>query len=125
MGYPQVHSTNFDGPRVRPMSSPRLASVLRKILRRILIASYQVRYALLDAADYGAPQSRRRMIYMASQHGLALPNFLSPTHHSPSPPPRQIQASWGFVPVVPHRNFFAHLPVSIQDAIGDLPRFDW
>jgi len=65
------------------------------------------------------------MIYMAARQGLKLPTFPLPTHHSTALTVKPLKASWGFVPTPPLSQSFAHLQVTIRDAIGDLPRFDW
>lgn len=67
---------------------------------------------VLQAADYGTPQSRRRLILLGARKGLRLPTYPAPTHA-----PRTIR---GGVPKNPR------LPIgpSVIDAIGDLPDAD-
>lgn len=43
----------------------------------------QCRWGILDAKDYGAPTSRKRVFLAASRLGLTLPNFPQPTHGEP------------------------------------------
>jgi len=61
---------------------------------------------ILDAADYGVPQHRERVFFLASKHQEIEPP--SPTHHSPVADPGEIpesaMKSW----------------VTTEDAIGDL-----
>lgn len=67
---------------------------------------------VLQAADYGAPQSRRRVILLGARKGLALPSYPAPMYA-----PR---TSKGGLPRLPK------LPIgpSVLDAIGDLPDAD-
>lgn len=67
---------------------------------------------VLQAADYGTPQSRRRMILLGGRKGLQLPVYPEATHT-----PRTIK---GVLPITPK------LPLgpSVLDALGDLPDAD-
>lgn len=40
---------------------------------------YEVRYKILNAADYGAPQDRKRIIFFGNKHGLRQPNWPIPS----------------------------------------------
>lgn len=86
---------------------------------------YQVRYGKLNAADYGAPQSRTRAIYMAARADLNLPQLPSPTHFSTATHLKPNTAPWGIFPVVNYPDLFMHGPVSVGNAINDLPAFNW
>lgn len=46
---------------------------------------YQVRYAVPNAIQYGAPQARNRVIFLAARCGIPLPNIPEPTHSHPKP----------------------------------------
>lgn len=64
---------------------PGIFSLSDGYLLRFLIASfismgYQVKQAILQAAFYGVPQRRWRVIIWAAQKGVRLPHFPSPTH---------------------------------------------
>lgn len=67
---------------------------------------------VLQAADYGTPQSRRRMILLGARKGVALPEYPDATHT-----PRTIK---GVLPQDPH------LPLgpSVLEALSDLPDAD-
>src|SRR5699024_10767789 len=67
---------------------------------------------VLQAADYGTPQSRRRMILLGARKGVNLPAYPEPTHTA-----RNIKGS------LPKR---VTLPLgpSVLDALGDLPDAD-
>ena len=67
---------------------------------------------VLQAAEYGSPQSRRRVFVIGARKDVALPSYPAATHT-----PRTIK---GIVPKAPK------LPLgpSVLDAIGDLPDAD-
>ncbi|MBY6352066.1 DNA cytosine methyltransferase [Rhodococcoides corynebacterioides] len=67
---------------------------------------------VLQAAEYGTPQSRRRMILLGSRKGLKLPSYPSATHT-----PRTIKGTLPIVEKLP-------LGPSVTDALGDLPDAD-
>jgi DNA (cytosine-5)-methyltransferase 1 len=75
-----------------------------EILSRLNDEGYTVTYAVLNSADYGVPQRRRRAFFLASQDGLKF-KLPEPTHLKEN-----------------QNNLFA-LPnyVTVWDAIGDLP----
>lgn len=59
--------------------SGEVGGVLRHIQREFESIGYACRFALLNAADYGAPQRRVRL-YMIGARGERLPEFPAPTH---------------------------------------------
>lgn len=67
---------------------------------------------VLQAADYGAPQSRRRVILLGARKDVPLPFYPDATHT-----PRAIS---GVIPA----NVKLPLGPSVSDAIGDLPDAD-
>ncbi|AGW41759.1 hypothetical protein O159_17170 [Leifsonia xyli subsp. cynodontis DSM 46306] len=67
---------------------------------------------VLQAADYGTPQSRRRTILVGARKDVALPKYPEPTHT-----PRTIRGSVPKNPALP-------LGASVSDALGDLPDAD-
>ena len=94
----------------------------------IPLCRYQVRAGVLQAANYGVPQNRRRFILLASQHGVLLPSFPLPSHASPVDEPRLLLLPIGLQSdCLPRR--LRHLPaqmhVSVSEAIGDLPQWEW
>lgn len=86
--------------------------------------SYQFRFNILNAGAYGAPQSRNRLIIMASQQGCPLPKVPTPSHAFPSRSV-SIDLTDGSRIVTVNNQDAPHPPVTVQDAIGDLPSFDW
>lgn len=72
-------------------------SAIRYLLSTVIAdLGYHVRFAILNAADYGAPQNRLRFVMLGSRD-TAPPDFIEPTHGTPSQP-----------------------RVTVRDAIGDL-----
>ncbi|QIR70710.1 DNA cytosine methyltransferase [Kocuria sp. KD4] len=67
---------------------------------------------VLQAADYGSPQSRRRVILLGARKDVALPEYPSATYT-----PRTINGDVPKKPKLP-------LGPSVLDAIGDLPDAD-
>lgn len=83
-----------------------------------------MRSAQVNAADYGAPQSRVRLIYIAALAGWTLPDIPLPTHLSPTPLLGTHKETYG-IATPPAKPYKAHAMVTIRDAIEDLPAFDW
>lgn len=72
-------------------------SAIRYLLSTVIAdLGYQVRFAILNAADYGAPQNRLRFV-MLGFRDTAPPRFIEPTHGTPE-----------------------QRRVTVRDAIGDL-----
>ena len=89
---------------------------------------YQVRIGLLQAGHYGAPQARVRFFLVAAQSSHPLPSLPQPTHDFEVKDALTFKLPSGqreLVPVRTERGIAPHKAVSIDDAISDLPRFDW
>ncbi|KAG8900856.1 hypothetical protein FRB99_005733 [Tulasnella sp. 403] len=98
--------------------------IVKVILRCLTAMGYQVHFNILQAGAYGAPQSRRRLIIMAAKRGCPLPDMPKPTHYFK-------ESAWscdttdGFR-IQPLPSSMAALrAVTVNDAISDLPVFDW
>lgn len=90
-------------------------------------SSYQVQFGLLEAGRYGAPQSRIRFFLFAAKHGYTLPSLPQPTHESMTANSLKILLTPD-VTILPMRTMAgtaSHPATTIEDAIGDLPLFDW
>ena len=98
---------------------------------------YQCHFRVLQAGQYGAPQSRLRVIFMAAKRGLLLPKFPVPTHCTADDVQHYNLETGNLlrpvVRVVPTDDrelgarqtwlqFAPHLRVSVEDAISDLVR---
>lgn len=88
---------------------------------------YQLRYCLLQAGHYGTPQGRIRFFLVAALDGYPLPELPQPTHDFPGVHGLQIRLPTGDTirPIQTTNGVAPHPYVTIDDAISDLPRFDW
>ncbi|KAJ7150376.1 S-adenosyl-L-methionine-dependent methyltransferase [Mycena filopes] len=102
---------------------------LKLMLRALLDMQYQIRFSLIQAGNYGAPQNRVRFFLIAARHGLPLPAMPQPTHDFEVTNQLRMRLPYNHrpqvVPIRTTRGRAAHASVSIEDAIGDLPPFDW
>src|SRR5216683_1260097 len=89
--------------------------------------SYQVRFCLLQAAHYGTPQTRVRFFLFGAQRGYPLVAAPKPTHDFPQTHRLEIRFPNHDIarPVRAEAGTAPYKFVTIDDAIGDLPRFDW
>lgn len=67
------------GKNWRPTEEEAHGSALRLVLAEIGKIGYKVNYKLLNAADYGVPQARERVVIFGSRDGDVL-EFPQPTH---------------------------------------------
>ncbi len=83
---------------VRGLTLGKHAQFLAELIEMLEAAGYDVLtpYQVLNAADYGVPQDRRRLFLIGTRKGEKLPNYPTPT---------------------PER-------ITVRDAIGDLPNAD-
>ncbi|KAI0348187.1 S-adenosyl-L-methionine-dependent methyltransferase [Trametopsis cervina] len=103
------------------------AGGLTFFVRALLAMGYQVRFALLEAAHYGTPQARVRFFLIASQLGHTLPTFPTPLYDIPIKDSLQIHLPHGLhlSPIPATSGMAPFRYVSVDDAISDLPWFDW
>lgn len=87
----------IDGEPI-PLTKDELSgSAIRHLLSTVIAQlGYQVRFAVLDSSEYGAPQRRLRFVLIGARDGLP-PEFIAPTHGTLGTP-----------------------FVTVRDAIGDL-----
>ncbi|KAF7334051.1 Multifunctional fusion protein [Mycena venus] len=107
-------------------------ATVKLICRCLTVLGYQVCFKVLQAGQYGDPQDRERLIFLAARHGRKLPEFPILTHAFPKaarqwkipirksdrirPPKRTLGEEHLFAP---------HPAVTVNDAISDLPAFEW
>ncbi|KAG1743398.1 S-adenosyl-L-methionine-dependent methyltransferase [Suillus lakei] len=110
------------------------SGVVKFIIAALLALNYQIEYNVLHAANYGAPQARKRVLFVAARQGVPLPDFPIPTHFFPHARVQRVKLPTGaYLPPVSrlkYGNDNADLSaplhfVTIHEAIGDLPPFDW
>ncbi|XP_076753766.1 DNA methyltransferase 1a isoform X1 [Xylocopa sonorina] len=65
---------------VRNFVSFKRSMVLKLTLRCLVRMGYQCTFGILQAGNYGVPQTRRRMIILAAAPGQVLPKYPEPTH---------------------------------------------
>lgn len=94
----------------------------------MLRARYQVRFSVLQAAHYGLPQTRVRFFLVAALLGHPLPKLPEPLYAFPVKDALALKFPLGLI-VRPIKNteqgFAPFRYITVDDAIGDLPRFDW
>ncbi|KAJ3535295.1 hypothetical protein NMY22_g6555 [Coprinellus aureogranulatus] len=103
---------------------------LKLMVRALLDMGYQVRFSLLQAAHYGTPQRRIRFFCVAALHGYPLPELPQPSHDYECTTlsvglPYAVDSKETIRPIRVTPGTALHPTVTIDDAIGDLPRFDW
>ncbi|KAH6916709.1 S-adenosyl-L-methionine-dependent methyltransferase [Coprinopsis sp. MPI-PUGE-AT-0042] len=109
---------------------------IKIVVRALLDMGYQVRFAKLQAAHYGTPQDRVRLILMAARQGKTLPEFPHPSHGFSSdsftkslnmnlPYGREGKSEIAAPLIRLKPGTAPNPPVTIEDAISDLPLFDW
>ena len=89
--------------------------------------SYQVRFCLLQAAHYGTPQTRVRFFLFGAKRGYPLLAAPQPTHDFPQTHKLEVRFPNGDIArtVRAEAGTAPFKFVTIDDAISDLPRFDW
>ncbi|KAG9019588.1 hypothetical protein FRB90_000052 [Tulasnella sp. 427] len=118
---------------LKPPSNPEQGirnGVHKYVLRCFTGLGYNVRWKVYDSAHFGAPQTRCRLIYVASRRGLPFPNFIRPTHaYSRKSKKYRIPSQDLEVGVMDEWDIeprgAPHYPLTVRDAIQDLPPFDW
>ncbi|GMH33098.1 hypothetical protein BSKO_00932 [Bryopsis sp. KO-2023] len=106
---------------VRAFVSHNKSKTFRLAVRSLLDMGYQVRFGVLNAGNYGVPQSRKRTFIWGAAPGEKLPDWPAQMHVFSSPQ-LTITLPGGIKYVaVPNRNGAPLRTVTVKDAIGDLP----
>ncbi|CAG8629871.1 5745_t:CDS:2, partial [Acaulospora morrowiae] len=101
--------------------------VVKFILRALTSMGYQTRFSVQQAGSHGIPQSRRRLFIWGAKRNSYLPDF---------PQPSTCFSKQGSVNILlPNGNSFTYNkctnghaplpPVTVWEAIGDLPAFEF
>ncbi|KAI0647432.1 S-adenosyl-L-methionine-dependent methyltransferase [Trametes meyenii] len=106
--------------------------VVKFILGSLTTLGYQVHFKVLQAGQHGAPQGRRRVIFLGARRDAPLPAFPLPQYSFPAPV-HNVNLPTGEVlyPITrTSGDAGAHqcaplACVTVMEAISDLPRFDW
>ncbi|OCF31663.1 hypothetical protein I316_06668 [Kwoniella heveanensis BCC8398] len=129
---------NFARRAMRELTSMGSVQLMLSSLQTLLTDStyrvarrYAVRLAVINSRAYGSPQDRHRCFILAVQRGLPLPELPAPTHAVPSPMATVFKDKNGRA--MPFylgdrratRGTGIHPPVTISDAISDLPVFEY
>lgn len=76
----EAHPRYFLMENVPGLASARFRPYLDAVLQALKNAGYNVTAQILNAADFGVPQSRQRLILAGSRDGEALFQFPEPSH---------------------------------------------
>lgn len=57
-------------------------AAFKLILATLKNLNYRVQYHIINAADYGVPQTRERLMLVATRHDMPLFEWPTPTHHN-------------------------------------------
>ncbi|RPD66509.1 S-adenosyl-L-methionine-dependent methyltransferase, partial [Lentinus tigrinus ALCF2SS1-7] len=106
--------------------------VVKFILRALTALGYQVQFRVLQAGQYGAPQGRRRVIFLGARGDVPMPSYPVPQYAYAIPvqnlnlPNCEVLYPTFRVGHGKEGHQCAPLPaVTVDDAISDLPKFDW
>nr|QJS39016.1 DNA methyltransferase 1 [Mythimna separata] len=109
---------------VRNFVAFKKGMVLKLTLRALLDMGYQCTFGILQAGNYGVPQTRRRLIILAAAPGYKLPFYPEPTHVFS-------RRACSLTTTIDGKRFVTNIhwdesaprrTCSIRDAMSDLPR---
>ncbi|XP_024944997.1 DNA (cytosine-5)-methyltransferase PliMCI isoform X2 [Cephus cinctus] len=108
---------------VRNFVSFKRSMVLKLTLRCLVRMGYQCTFGVLQAGNYGVPQTRRRLFILAAAPGETLPQYPEPTHvfskHacqlSVVVDDKKYSSNCEWTESAPYRT------ISVRDAMSDLP----
>ncbi|PLB49379.1 C-5 cytosine methyltransferase DmtA [Aspergillus steynii IBT 23096] len=91
-------------PRVHTMEETaglfnRHKETFDRVILDFIEIGYSVRWGILNCASYGIPQSRKRLVIIASGPGEVLPMFPEPTHGPGLKPWTTINQAIGHIPI--------------------------
>uniref|UniRef100_A0A1B6C2M8 DNA (cytosine-5)-methyltransferase n=1 Tax=Clastoptera arizonana TaxID=38151 RepID=A0A1B6C2M8_9HEMI len=108
---------------VRNFVSFKRSMVLKLTIRCLLRMGYQCTFGVLQAGQYGVPQTRRRAIIMAAAPGEVLPLYPEPTHTF-NPHATQLSVMVDDMKYISNCRWTDSAPrrtITVRDAMSDLP----
>ncbi|OXU20811.1 hypothetical protein TSAR_006495 [Trichomalopsis sarcophagae] len=108
---------------VRNFVTFKKSMVLKLTLRCLIRMGYQCTFGILQAGNYGVPQTRRRMIILAAAPGEVLPKYPNPLHVFS-------KSACNLSVVIDNKKYFPtydwvesapYKVTTIRDALSDLP----
>ncbi|EPQ57871.1 S-adenosyl-L-methionine-dependent methyltransferase [Gloeophyllum trabeum ATCC 11539] len=105
--------------------------IVKFIMRAATTLGYQVHCKVLQAAEYGSPQSRERIIFIGARGLTPLPRFPIPTHCFPRRVRQRSTVTGNSItgvnrlPDYPDIGRAPFAQVTVNDATSDLPPYDW
>jgi DNA (cytosine-5)-methyltransferase 1 len=109
---------------VRNFALFKSSMILKLTLSCLIRMGYKCQFAILQSANYGLPQTRRRTVIIGASSGFKLPYFPKPTHVFSL---RQCQLSVN----IDDRKYIAinetcaqFRAINVEDAISDLPKLE-
>lgn len=103
----ELEARTFVFENVKGLTVGKQQHFLDEIVRAFERAGYAIRlpWQVLDAANYGAPQHRQRLILMGAKKGVTVPEY-----------PKECT-----IPADTNRSLYLPVGPTVFDAIGDLP----
>ena len=104
----ELRASYFVFENVKGLTVGRHRRFLEELIEEFETIGYQVQlpWKVLDAADYGVPQHRDRLILFGARKGLVLPTYPAPTTN-----PADARKKAALLPIGP----------TCKEALGDLP----
>jgi DNA (cytosine-5)-methyltransferase 1 len=109
---------------VRNFALFKSSMILKLTLSCLIRMGYKCQFAILQSANYGLPQTRRRTVIIGASSGFKLPYFPKPTHVFSL---RQCQLSVN----IDDKKYIAinetcaqFRAINVEDAISDLPKLE-
>ncbi|KAJ2006900.1 hypothetical protein GGI04_001720 [Coemansia thaxteri] len=101
--------------------------MLKFILRTLTTMGYQAKFYVLQAGNYGLAQSRRRIFIWACKRGCRLPGVPRPmtTFGKSSQTNVCLPDGTTYAPFAYLSGNAPHHAITVKDAIGDLPKFEF
>lgn len=104
--YPRI----FIFENVKGLLSMKKGALIKEIISLFASLGYSIQMRVLNAADYGTPQIRERVVLVGTR-GQRLFVYPQPTHYNPDEQPLNVED------LLPY--------VTLSEALGDLPPVVW